>query len=202
MRYSRRVWYATLSIALLSLTLAASPAQTPAPAQAPPPSAPSADEAAARQRAAIYGCCRTGRTSPAITRTTRSCHPQPRTKSGSCSSVIRSPTDGAAGRTRSSPASLYVNRGISGQTTPQMLGALPRRRGRARAGAGGGDPCRDQRHRREHRADDDGSDPGQPGVDVRHRDRERHPRRASRRSRRRYRLPVAAERSRRRRCVR
>ena len=51
------------------------------------------------------------------------------------------------------PGKPYVDRGISGQTTPQMLMRFRPRRHRSEA-EGGRHPRRHQRHRRQHRADD------------------------------------------------
>ena len=62
------------------------------------------------------------------------------------------------------PGKPYVNRGISGQTTPQMVVRFRAGCGATAAG-GGGDPGGDERCRRETRADDAGDDRGQFPVD-------------------------------------
>ena len=62
------------------------------------------------------------------------------------------------------PGKAYVGRGISGQTTPQMLLRL-RPDVIASEAEGGRHPRRHQRHRRQHRADDRRGDRGQPRVD-------------------------------------
>ena len=171
--------YATLSAALLSVTLlAAAPAQTPAPSQAQPPAAaPTADDAAARQRAADQRLLQDW-PNFARYRDDNAKLPPPAKDEKRVVFMGDSITDGWGRRTNSFfTGKPYVERGISGQTTPQMLV-------RFRADvvalkpavvvilAGINDIAG------EHRPDDDGSDSGQPGVDVRHRDRQRHPRRA------------------------
>ena len=73
------------------------------------------------------------------------------------------------------PGKPYVGRGISGQTTPQMLVRFRQDVDRAQA-EGRRHPRRHERHRRQHRAVDARDDRGQPHVDDRDREGERHPR--------------------------
>ncbi len=115
--------YATLSAALLSVTLlAAAPAQTPAPSQAQPPAAaPTADDAAARQRAADQRLLQDW-PNFARYRDDNAKLPPPAKDEKRVVFMGDSITDGWGRRTNSFfTGKPYVNRGISGQTTPQML---------------------------------------------------------------------------------
>src|SRR5205809_7906969 len=111
--------------AVLMIVLAAAPAQTQVPSQAPPPppapSAPSSDEAAARQRAAEQKLLQDW-ANFARYRDENAKLPPPGKDEQRVVFIGDSITDGWGRRTNDFfPGKPYVNRGISGQTTPQML---------------------------------------------------------------------------------
>ena len=111
--------------AVLMIVLAAAPPRTQAPTQAPPappaPSAPSSDEAAARQRAADQKLLQDW-PNFARYRDENAKLPPPGKDERRVVFIGDSITDGWGRRTNSFfPGKPYVNRGISGQTTPQML---------------------------------------------------------------------------------
>ena len=99
-------------------------------------------------------------------RRTAPCPSRPPASPGWCSWATRSPTPGRSRASAiSSPSNKsYVGRGISGQTTPQMLIRF-RPDVIDLQSEGGGHPRRHQRHRRQHRADDQRGHPEQPDVD-------------------------------------